>query len=539
MTLLEMSVSAMLLVAVIAAIRGMGIHKLPKKLLLVFWGIVLFRLLVPFEIQSPLSVYSAANRVQYIPEFTQGISQIENFVKTSAVSMPTVQAVPRAITDTQPLVAASISPFVIIWIVGMAALAIYMIAVHLRCLREYSASLPVENNFVAMWMSQNKLRRQVQVRQTDKIVAPLTYGILKPVILLPKTMDWQNEQQLQLVLAHEMAHIRRFDTLWKLVLATALCVHWFNPLVWVMYVLANRDIELACDEAVVRRMGEGARDTYAMALIDMEERKSRLFSVNSFFSKNTVKERIKAIMKTKKISAGILIAAMVLMLGVTTVFATSAMDVSKTEYLKVNYYAKDGWNIGSDIDMTGRWTKLPEKERKALVQETFQEYEAHGMRFDAKEERFYFDGKLVRCFWNPPDKEKNRGTGFENMDGEIDLIAVRDDAYRLTGIEAKPKKEFERETSYLEDIERLEALGFEDNPITGNCAYQGKTVNHIYIMGAVTTEYEDGTTTWSYGFGSKEIAEDGLYLEVKRDEQGKILELVPMQQDNIKMFKEY
>lgn len=235
MTLLEMSVSAMLLIAVIAAIRGMGIHKLPKKLLLVFWGIVLFRLLVPFEIQSPLSVYSAANRVQYIPEFTQGISQIENFVKTSAVSMPTVQAVPQAITAThQQAVSTAISPFVMIWIVGMAALATYMIAVHLRCLREYNASLPVENNFVAMWMSQNPLRRHMQVRQTDKIVAPLTYGILKPVILLPKTMDWQNEQQLQLVLAHEMAHIRRFDTLWKLVLAAALCVHWFNPLVWVM-----------------------------------------------------------------------------------------------------------------------------------------------------------------------------------------------------------------------------------------------------------------------------------------------------------------
>lgn len=181
-------------------------------------------------------------------------------------------------------------------------------------------------------------------------------------------------------------------------------------------------------------MGEGARDTYAMALIDMEERKSRLLSVNSFFSKNTVKERIKAIMKTKKISAGVLIVAMVLMLGVTTVFATSAMDVSKTEYLnkteylKVNGYDETGGNIWSDSNMTARWTKLPEKERKALVQETFQEYEAYGMRFDAKEERFYFDGKLVRCFWNPPDKEKNRGTGFENMDGEIDLLAVRDDA---------------------------------------------------------------------------------------------------------------
>ena len=109
---------------------------------------------------------------------------------------------------------------------------------------------------------------------SDQIVSPLTYGILRPVIILPKRMDWEDHNSLYFVLTHELAHIKRWDAAWKLCLAAVLAVHWFNPLVWMMYALANRDIELACDEKVIRTVGSKRRVAYARVLVEWEARGS-------------------------------------------------------------------------------------------------------------------------------------------------------------------------------------------------------------------------------------------------------------------------
>ena len=103
-----------------------------------------------------------------------------------------------------------------------------------------------------------------------RISSPLTFGVLRPVILMPKKTDWTDETALRYVLEHEFVHIQRFDVLSKLLLIAAVCVHRFNPLVWVMYVLANRDLELSCDETVLRRFGGDIRAAYARVLIRME-----------------------------------------------------------------------------------------------------------------------------------------------------------------------------------------------------------------------------------------------------------------------------
>jgi hypothetical protein len=131
-------------------------------------------------------------------------------------------------------------------------------------------------------------------------------------------------------LAHEFVHIRRFDTVSKLALTAAVCVHWCNPLVWVMYVLANRDLELSCDESVIRLFGENTKSAYARTLIRMEERKSGLRPLCNNFSKNAIEERIVAIMKMKKTSLAAMLAAATLVVGVGTAFATSARAASNT-----------------------------------------------------------------------------------------------------------------------------------------------------------------------------------------------------------------
>ena len=168
------------------------------------------------------------------------------------------------------------------------------------------------------------LRRSVQIRQSDQISAPLTYGIVRPVVLMPKKTDWENGQQLQYILTHEYMHIRHFDMVWKLIAVAALCVHWFNPMVWLMYYIFNSDIELSCDESVVRQFGDNSRISYANTLITMEEKRSGLTPFCNNFSKSAIEKRIMAIMKTRKRTVRAVISGAVILVAVVILFATSA-----------------------------------------------------------------------------------------------------------------------------------------------------------------------------------------------------------------------
>ena len=162
----------------------------------------------------------------------------------------------------------------IVWAVGAAVCAVVFAVAYGRCCREFRASFPAENDVIRRWLQSHPLRRTIAIRQSGRISSPLTFGVLRPVILMPKKTDWTDETALRYVLEHEFVHIQRFDVLSKLLLIAAVCVHRFNPLVWVMYVLANRDLELSCDETVLRRFGGDVRAAYARVLIRMEAARS-------------------------------------------------------------------------------------------------------------------------------------------------------------------------------------------------------------------------------------------------------------------------
>lgn len=219
-------------------------------------------------------------------------------------------------------------------------------------------------------MDKYALRRTVRMRQSGRTVTPLTYGILRPMILLPETTDWSDGEQLAFVIAHEYVHIRRFDGLGKLLLTAAACVHWFNPLSWVMVVLANRDMEMSCDEAVVRSQGDDARSAYALALIGMEEKKRALSPIVNHFSKNAIEERIIAIMKIKHRSIWSAVLALAVVLGTVTAFATSA--AAAEQYLQ-GLEAGQGNTVGYDrngepVVVTEEWIE----QDTAAAEETLQ-----------------------------------------------------------------------------------------------------------------------------------------------------------------------
>lgn len=318
MSLLQMSIAGAVMILAIVVIRALAVNRLPKKTFLALWGVVLLRLFIPFSLPSVVSIYSLMGWQRT----SAGIT--ENGTGGEFAGLFLGNEATRIAQESASALPLGISIWKIIWIAGMLICALVFITAYIRCFREFQMSLPVDNDMSQSWLKEHKLRRTISIRQSDRISSPLTFGVLHPVILMPKKTDWENEDELKYVLEHEFVHIKRFDILSKLALIAAVCLHWFNPFVWIMYVLANRDIELCCDETVVCRFGRETRASYARVLISMEETKSGFVPLCSHFSKNAIEERITAIMKTKKTTIISLVVALVLVVGIVAIFATSA-----------------------------------------------------------------------------------------------------------------------------------------------------------------------------------------------------------------------
>jgi len=343
MTLLKMSVYGAVIIFVILLIRTFTLHKLPKKTFLILWAVALVRLLIPFEIASGLSLYShlpkrltsQENHITDAPNQEKTVIADEHnstiFLSTDPADtemellpdvnkeiLPTIHNTQSEQPDAPVTMRAQLP---ILWNLGTLFCAVFFLISYLRCRLEFSTSLPVTEDYTTEWLKQYPLKRTISLRQSDKISAPLTYGIFRPVILLPKNTDWNNRTRLNYVLYHEFTHIRRFDLAAKLIMIAAVCLHWFNPLVWTMYVFFNRDLELSCDDCVVKYFGE-TRTSYANTLIGMEEKKNYSAPLCNHFSKNAIEERITAIMKSKKTTLGRMFVAILIVAAVVVTLAT-------------------------------------------------------------------------------------------------------------------------------------------------------------------------------------------------------------------------
>ena len=324
MSLLQMSFLGTVIILLIVVLRAVLINRLPKKTFLILWWIALIRLLVPFSIKSVTSIYSLLQSI-YSDINPVRTAQTTTFLPIHG-NMPEIA---NGLSEAMVQRTESISILSVIWLAGLLLCFGFFAVSYIKCYREFRFSLPVENDILEAWKEKHPLKRSLSIRQTETIAAPLSYGVIRPVILMPKNTEWKNIYQLRYVLEHEYVHIRRLDMLTKLIMIAAVCIHWFNPLVWVMYILFNRDLELSCDETVVRRFGMDIKSVYATALISMEEKKSGLTPLCNSFSKNAIEERIRAIMKIKKTSKFAVIISVVLVICVTGGFATSASSLEK------------------------------------------------------------------------------------------------------------------------------------------------------------------------------------------------------------------
>ena len=329
MNLLELTIQGGVLIGAILLLRLLGRYRLPGWTFRILWGVALARLLIPVALPFPWNVYAGLERL-LSPEAAQPIPS-ESGALVQALPVPPASDLPGRDMPSAPQEpawsgAAQTAPMeipwpAILWLAGAVLLAVAFVVSYRRSVAVFRTALPLTHPAINRWRQCYPVLRGVPIRQCDRIRSPLTYGLIRPVILLPKGVDCDQEE-VGYILLHEGTHIKHRDAWWKLFLAAALCVHWFNPLVWCMYVWANRDLERCCDESVVRRCGLEARSEYALTLLKWEERRSGLLPLCSNFGTPILKERVVFIMKLKKQSAAAVALTLALVMGTTVVFAT-------------------------------------------------------------------------------------------------------------------------------------------------------------------------------------------------------------------------
>lgn len=427
MTLFDRSLAASALIVLTALLRVLAGKRLPRRAFVALWDIAALRLLLPFSIPVRIS---------------QKMPFAASTAFRSVLSRSAEQLTQIAATAPGPDVAGALR---VLYPLIALTLAAALLLGYARWMSVFSRSTPDRDPRCAAFLRAHPLRRSVSVRTCDAVASPLSYGLFRPVILLSAGDDWRSDDALRFVLLHELWHIRAWDALRKPALLFACCLHFMNPLVYVMFVLASRDIELLCDERVLRACDgmPGAQRAYAKTLLALTTRRipspqlNGLCFPSAVLFPSSLEMRIKAMKKTHKkgLFSMILAAALVLASGAA---------------------------LAADVHSFGALPSLSEKEIKA-----YSVYAPYGLIYDEALCRLTYEGKTVRYFEDmyPVDENGGRaGTVLSLQDGEVDVYAIRDlsgpiernpdgsfdPSGVLIGLRAATQEEFDAHTRALE-----------------------------------------------------------------------------------------
>lgn len=351
MKLVQMSLTAGTLIVFIVLLRMLFMYRIPKKVFFVLWGIVLVRLLLPVSVSVSVPSFlpwttveeAIATKIQRqdsaetlsMQEQSPIRNTVNNEIKAdleaermvdSSTKKESIFPKTKAMDRLRKTISERGTAFEWLWKILYAAGVLFTAFIFLLLYRQsymcLAQALPLrEETIQRAWETYKVTRRNVQLFVSDQISTPMTYGVIHPKVVLPKGIDCS--QNLEYILMHESIHIKRMDALWKILILTATSIHWWNPLVWVMMILANRDLEISCDEEVLSRWGAQKRTQYAMTLIQLAEQKNSFSPFVSGFGKNAVQERIVAIMKYKKVSTAGIFVGVFLIVSSLTVFAAA------------------------------------------------------------------------------------------------------------------------------------------------------------------------------------------------------------------------
>lgn len=310
MILLKTSIISTILAVLLLGLRMFLKNILPRQSMPVFWYIVILRSLFVFNISyTPYAMSIPVNNA---------IDKISGRVYSSYVGMAekTGGGILKAINNLE-----------MIWLFGFLIFGIFQVVLYVIYTYRFSKSISINNEHIERWQH-IYCKKPVIIKGSDYICAPLTYGIIKPVILIPSSMNLNDTRKLRYIFLHEYMHICRHDVFLKILLLISLSIHWYNPMLWIVYKVVNADIEYACDEAVIKLIGDGNKKKYATLLVDMAEDSLSKFNLCNHLSNCILEKRIIEIMKERKRSviakplSCILVTALVLIAAISLQYGT-------------------------------------------------------------------------------------------------------------------------------------------------------------------------------------------------------------------------
>lgn len=396
---LQMSLMAGILILLVTVIRAAAINRLPKRCFVWLWAIVILRLLIPVSVDVEIrglsqdsAVFAARRAIEHIipPEQAgaglgdtgrgvtgQGSTRLADTVRAGRTegvitvsgntdgekSMPEESGAGFSMKADDPAAGTDIQNkaggFGVIWkrwgwsLILAAGSIICFVIYLIRYIRGYRLlleAIPLKGEAWENMCSRGNGSKRIALLVSDRIATPVTFGVLKPRIVLPKGMLAAGKEQLEYILQHEMVHIKRHDNLLIFAGGCAACIHWFNPLVWLMRALLVRDIEISCDEKVIAGLGSSQKAGYAISLIEAAGKTKGQPAMFSAFGKTAIQERIISIMKYKKTSIISISAAVLLTISSLTVFASAKEDSSVSYVTPVKTEAADeGQAMGSTL----------------------------------------------------------------------------------------------------------------------------------------------------------------------------------------------
>lgn len=335
--IVNMSISASWVVIAVLTLR-FCLKKAPKWVNVLLWGIVAVRMVFPFSIESVLSLIPSAETISPSIMMEQSPSVQTGVPALNHVINPVISG------SFTPAPGASANPLQIwipvlagIWLFGIAALFLYSAVSYWRLRRKVCEAVILRGN----------------IYQSEKVCSPFVLGIIRPKIYLPYHMD---SREMDHVIAHEQTHIRRKDHWWKPLGFLLLTIHWFNPLMWLSYILLCRDIELACDEKVIRKMSNEQRADYTQALVACSVDRRLITACPLAFGEIGVKERVKSVMNYKKPAFWIVLASVIVCAVIAVCFLTNPIgfqfDVSANTIVSANHFDMRNADDPVAIEMT-------------------------------------------------------------------------------------------------------------------------------------------------------------------------------------------
>lgn len=349
MNILALNVSAAVMIAVTLLVRRIFKNRIPHGVFCLMWVVIAIRLFIPTDITSKYSFWNLFIRLESKVSNYTGMMFEPDYVSVSDI----IQNAPMP----------SSPAYKILWTSVALALGLYFLYQYISLVKVSKTASDIDDRRIIQLLENMSPKRGIKIKTLSSLDSPAAIGILRPTVFFPEGYDFDNAELTKCILLHEAGHIKYFHTLIKIISTIMVCLYWYNPFVWVMYIYLDRDMEISADRYVIKNIGAENRSFYANTLINTAEDISKRKAFCFHFKSSQLKERVEAVIKYKKMSAVALILTFVIPFTLFTVFATTdtvltGIELEQMETIVTDVEYGDTPETMEDIHLEVPWQSL-------------------------------------------------------------------------------------------------------------------------------------------------------------------------------------